>query len=114
MNNHQLINKVYHLWNKQTRSREDTIKTSVQCSVIRSAFAVKENEIINNPAQYERNQSLSNEEIKNKYLEYVKLSQSFYEYKNKLIYFIEAVSFFNESLAIELKSINHKEASSYA
>lgn len=105
MNNQELINKVYHLWNKQTRSREDTIKTCVQCSVTRSAFAVKENEIVNNPPEYERSQSLSNEEIKAKYLEYVKLSQSFYEYKNKLIYFIEAVSFFNEKLASELKAM---------
>ncbi|WP_368900820.1 hypothetical protein [Oceanobacillus oncorhynchi] len=101
INNKDLINKVYELWNKQTLNREDAIQTSTHCSIIRRAFKVKEKEIVKYPQNYVRRQVMSNNEITSLYKEYIRL----WGHSNRSIYFIEAVSFFNESLANELKEV---------
>lgn len=114
ISNHKLLNEVYRLENEKTISRELTIKNMVQIAILRGAFGVKdietEDKSFMNFKDYERYQVNTNKDIIDNFNDkidfYHDLPHSRLDNMVRIKYLIEAVKFFNEELANELKQIS--------
>lgn len=108
MKNTKLMKKIIELDTQPLMSRQQSLRVMVQIAIIRQAFGVKNNESNMPVKEYERKMVLSDKEITkefNDYAGYLKWAKDkkdldkTLEYENQLDYFIDAVRFFNESLA---------------
>lgn len=119
MENKKVMAKVASLYKENTNSRVRNVQLSVESSIIRQAFGVKNGEIdkaIKMPKEVEnfnRKTVLTDKQITEKYMEYIEFfkwakatdSNSRYDAKLKLEYFVKGVEFFNKPLAEKLKQI---------
>lgn len=119
MENKKLMAKVASLYTENTGSRVRNVQLSVESSIIRQAFGIKNGEIdtaIKTPKKtenFERATVLTEKQITDKYMEYIGFykwakatdNNSRYDANVKLEYFVKGVEFFNKSLAEKLKQI---------
>ena len=113
MRNKKLMEKVNDLGTQNLSTREHSTRVMIQIAIIMKAFGVKRDEI-NKPARdYEREIILSDDEIRkqfNEELNWLNLAKErrdlgdVREFENRVHYFIEAVRFFNASLADEFEA----------
>lgn len=108
MNNVELMKKVIELDTQKLTSRLQTQRCHCQIAIIRKAFGVKNAETDLPVKDFEREQVMSNKEITQEFEKYVgfwewakKVNKpdKVYEYKNSILFFIEAVAFFDAKLA---------------
>lgn len=112
MNNKKVIAKINDLYTQFLATKEQSQRVIMQSGIIRRAFGVKEYEIGKPIKDYEREIVLSDDDIRQEFNERI----SFWnwaksindldrakEFENIVYYFIDAVKFFNESLAEEFQ-----------
>ncbi|MDX5853223.1 hypothetical protein SIM22_03665 [Bacillus cereus group sp. BfR-BA-01363] len=112
MNNKKVIAKINDLYTQFLATKEQSRRVIMQSGIIRRAFGVKEYEIGKPIKDYEREIVLSDDDIRQEFNERI----SFWnwaksindldrakEFENIVYYFIDAVKFFNESLAEEFQ-----------
>lgn len=112
MNNKKVMKKINDLYFQFLTTREQSRRVITQSGIIRRAFGVKEDEIGNPAKDYEREIILSDDDIREEFNKRI----SFWdwakkendmdrakEFENIVYYFIDAVKFFNESLADEFQ-----------
>ncbi|MDF9599401.1 hypothetical protein P7D15_03055 [Bacillus cereus] len=112
MNNKKVMAKINDLYTQFLATREQSRRVIMQSGIIRRAFGVKEYEIEKPVKDYERGLVLSEDDIRQEFNERI----SFWnwaksindldrakEFENIVYYFIDAVRFFNESLADEFQ-----------
>lgn len=113
MNNKILMEKVIELDTQVLKTREQSRRVMVQIAIIRKAFGVKNSETVAPVKEYERSRVLSDQEVKEEFQTYVNFynwaiakndSDKAIQFKNEIYYFIEAVEFFDKSLALQLKN----------
>ncbi|MCY8539414.1 hypothetical protein [Bacillus haynesii] len=113
MRNKKLMEKVIDLDTQVLRTREQSLRVMIQIAIIRKAFGVKNDETDKPVRDYEREIILSDDEIRkqfNEELKWLSLAKErrdlgdVREFENRVHYFIEAVRFFNTSLADEFES----------
>ncbi|KAA6452679.1 hypothetical protein [Bacillus swezeyi] len=114
MRNKKLMEKVIDLDTQVLRTREQSLRVMIQIGIIRRAFGVKNDETNQPVRDYERDVILSDDEIRkqfNEELNWLNLSKErsdlgdVKEFENRVQYFIEAVRFFNTSLADEFENL---------
>ncbi|MFE8095401.1 hypothetical protein [Bacillus toyonensis] len=112
MNNKKVMAKINDLYTQFLATREQSRRVIMQSGIIRRAFGVKEYEIGKPIKDYERELVFSDDDIRHEFNERI----SFWnwaksindldrakEFENIVYYFIDAVKFFNESLAEEFQ-----------
>ncbi|CAI8774831.1 hypothetical protein KY998_05215 [Bacillus paralicheniformis] len=113
MRNKKLMEKVIDLDTQVLRTREQSLRAMIQIAIIRKAFGVKNDETDKPVRDYEREIILSDDEIRkqfNEELNWLNLAKErrdlgdVREFENRVHYFIEAVRFFNASLADEFET----------
>ncbi|MCY0092189.1 MULTISPECIES: hypothetical protein [Bacillus amyloliquefaciens group] len=114
MRNKKLMEKVIELDTQFLATREQSLRVMIQIGIIRKAFGVKNDETNKPIRDYERDIILSDDEIRKefnqelKWLNIAKEKNDFVnvkEFENRARYFIEAVRFFNTSLADEFENL---------
>ncbi|WP_409018113.1 hypothetical protein ACJJTF_20550 (plasmid) [Bacillus velezensis] len=114
MRNKKLMEKVIELDTQFLATREQSLRVMIQIGIIRKAFGVKNDETNKPIRDYERDIILSDDEIRKefnqelKWLVIAKEKNDFVnvkEFENRARYFIEAVRFFNTSLADEFENL---------
>ena len=119
MENQKVMAKVASLYKESTSSRVRNAQLSVESSIIRQAFGIKNGEIdkaikmLKEVENFNRKTILTDKQITEKYMEYIEFfkwakatdSNSRYDAEIKLEYFVKGVEFFNKSLAEKLKQI---------
>ncbi|WJE41159.1 hypothetical protein QRD86_00470 (plasmid) [Bacillus halotolerans] len=112
MKNKKLMEKVIDLDTQVLRTREQSVRVMIQIAIIRKAFGVKNDETNKPVRDYEREIILSDDEIRKEFnselefLNRVKEKNDFEkirEFKNRVYYFVDAVRFFNTTLADEFE-----------
>ncbi|QII27049.1 hypothetical protein G3M81_23165 [Bacillus paralicheniformis] len=118
MRNKKLMEKVIDLDTQVLRTREQSLRVMIQIGIIRQAFGVKNDETNQPVRDYERDIILSDDEIRKQFkkiLEWLNLAKErsdlgdVKEFENRVHYFIEAVRFFNASLADEFAEKHYRE-----
>ncbi|MEC0765026.1 hypothetical protein P8898_22275 [Bacillus haynesii] len=113
MRNKKLMEKVIDLDTQVLRTREQSLRVMIQIAIIRKAFGVKNDETDKPVRDYEREIILSDDEIRkqfNEELKWLSLAKErrdlgdVREFENRVHYFIDAVRFFNASLADEFET----------
>lgn len=113
MRNKKLMEKVNDLGTQNLSTREHSTRVMIQIAIIMKAFGVKRDEINKPVRDYEREIILSDDEIRkqfNEELNWLNLAKErrdlgdVREFENRVHYFIEAVRFFNASLADEFET----------
>ncbi|MGG0793816.1 hypothetical protein ABE137_07395 [Brevibacillus laterosporus] len=114
MKNKILMKKVIELDTQFLSSREQSARVMTQIAIIRKAFGVKNAETDQPVTDYERKLVLTDDEIRKEFDQYLKFLRwsiekkdidKQREFKNQINYFIDAVDFFNKSLADEFKAL---------
>lgn len=107
------MEKVIDLDTQVLRTREQSLRVMIQIAIIRKAFGVKNDETDKPVRDYEREIILSDDEIRkqfNEELKWLSLAKErrdlgdVREFENRVHYFIDAVRFFNASLADEFET----------
>ncbi|KND06198.1 MULTISPECIES: hypothetical protein [Bacillus subtilis group] len=113
MRNKKLMEKVIDLDTQVLRTREQSLRVMIQIGIIRQAFGIKNDETNHPVRDYEREIILSDDEIRkqfNEELNWLNLAKKrrdlgdVREFENRVHYFIDAVRFFNASLADEFET----------
>lgn len=112
MNNIELMKEVIKLDTENLKSRLHAQKNQLQLSVIRKAFGVKNGETDAKVENYERERIMSDAEIVKEFEKYIGFwkwakqvqNNKEYEYKNSILFFIEAVAFFDVKLSETLQN----------
>ncbi|MCY9367596.1 hypothetical protein MOF14_12715 [Bacillus spizizenii] len=119
MRNKKLMEKVNDLGTQYLSTREHSKRVMIQIAIIMKAFGVKRDEINKPVKDYEREIILSDDEIRKEFFSELKLLnrvkekndlEKIREFKNEVHYFVDAVRFFNTTLADEFEkyvSDNH-------
>ena len=113
MDNRKLMEKLQYLWNKKTITSEDSNRCSAQSSLIMNVFDIKTDEINKPIEDFYRMPVLSDDDIKKKFEVCVRNFKHDKEHDDRMqwesmfrmLYFIDAVRFFNPELAEKLKII---------
>ncbi|EQM25318.1 hypothetical protein PQS30_06565 [Bacillus licheniformis] len=113
MRNKKLMEKVNDLGTQNLSTREHSTRVMIQIAIIMKAFGVKRDEINKPVRDYEREIILSDDEIREEFYSELKFLNrakekndidKIKEFKNEVHYFIDAVRFFNASLADEFET----------
>lgn len=115
MNNVKLMNEVINMYFQTLHTREQSRRIMVQSSILRKVYGIKEGEIVQGTSipDYERQRVLSNKEVEDRLNDYIGYYEwalnkgdkdKAFNFKNEVYYFIEAVDFFDKSLALQLKT----------
>lgn len=114
MRNKKLMEKVIDLDTQFLGTREQSLRVMIQIGIIRQAFGVKNDETKKPVRDYERDIILSDDEIRkefNQELKWINIAKErsdfggIKEFENRARHFIEAVRFFNASLADEFENL---------